>query len=131
MMPSAPWRRSLRACSRSDVWSSHLECAFCSLGLVGLVTFRLRNSATAQGFNGVPALALLHLRPLSAYDRAAVADELAGQAAVNRRREKLSGFELLDHRERLGLATAARLVVAREREEDDEPGENRESAREH
>ena len=34
-MPAAPWMRSRRASSRSEVWSSHLSYADCALDVCG------------------------------------------------------------------------------------------------
>ena len=64
------------------------------------------------------------------HDRAPVADQLAGQLAADGGREELRGLHLLRDHERLGLGPAARLVVAREREEDDEPEQDGEAGRE-
>ena len=43
---AAPWMRSRRASSRSEVWSSHFEYAACSLALSGSTVFNVRKSAT-------------------------------------------------------------------------------------
>ena len=85
----------------------------------------------APGVDRVAALPRHHLRPLLVHDRARVADQLARQPVAHRGWEQLRGLELLDHGDRLGLRAAARLVVGREGEEDDEAGEDREAAGEH
>ena len=47
--PTAPWIRSLRASSRSAVWSSHWSYADCSAFDSGDVVLRVRKRAAAQG----------------------------------------------------------------------------------
>ena len=47
------------------------------------------------------------------------------------RRQELRGLELLGHREGLGLRTAAGLVEAGERQEDDEAEQHREAGGQH
>ena len=54
-----------------------------------------------------------------------------GQAVADVGRKKLRRLELLHDHERLGLRAAPRLVIAREREKDDEPREDREARRQH
>ena len=56
MMPSAPWSRSRRPASRSEVWSSHLLYAACSLAVFGFASCRLRKSAIAHGLIVSPPL---------------------------------------------------------------------------
>ena len=85
----------------------------------------------APGIDGVAGCAVLHPRPLVVHDRACVADELSTQPVPDVGRKKLRRLELLHHRQRLGFSAGPRLVVAREREEDDETGEDRESRRQH
>src|SRR5262245_3023113 len=64
-------------------------------------------------------------------DVACVAPELTSESARRRWWEELRRLELLRDRDRLGVGTRQRLVVAREGEEDDEPGEDREARGEH
>ena len=73
----------------------------------------------------------LHLGPLPVDDVAAVAEELAAEARADALREELRRLELLDDGQRLSLAAGPRLVVAREGQEHDEAGEDREPGREH
>ena len=54
MMPEAPWMRARRPSSRSEVWSSHLSKADCSLAAFGSASFRLLNRATPQGLSESP-----------------------------------------------------------------------------
>ena len=71
--------------------------------------------------HGVPGL---RLRPLDVDDGPAVADELATQLCGYGRREELRGLDLTPERKGLLLRAHAGLVVAREREEDDESGQH-------
>ena len=131
MIPDPPWIRSRRASSRSDVWSSHLRRQPPPLRLEGSNGCSVRKSASPHGIDRVARVPRLHLGPLAVNDRAPVADDLTAQALAHARREELRGLELLHHRQRLALGAASRLVVAREGEEDDEPGEDREPGRQH
>ena len=108
------------------------------LAVRGLLTGGLRvhelqtpEEGDRPGVDGVAALPVLHLGPLLVHHRASVADDLPAHAVAHRGRQQLRGLELLDGRERLSLPAAARLVVGREGEEDDEAGEDGEAAREH
>ena len=53
---AAPWMRSRRASSRSDVWSSHFEYAACSGTVFGSAIFSVRNSATPHGLSVSPSV---------------------------------------------------------------------------
>ena len=59
-------------------------------------------------------------------DGAGVARQLARELRPDRRGQELRRLELLQDDERLGLRAGPRLVVRREREEDDEALEDRE-----
>src|SRR5215211_7179518 len=72
-----------------------------------------------------------HAVPLAVDDGSPIADELPGQLAGGRPREELRVLDLLDEDQRLLLRPAPRLVVAREREEDDEPEQHREPGCQH
>jgi hypothetical protein len=56
MTPSAPWMRLLRAASRSDVSSSHLPYAACSVALFGSVVLSVLNSVAAHGLIASPSV---------------------------------------------------------------------------
>ena len=131
MTPTAPWTRSFRAASRSDVWSSHLPYAASSVGPSGDSVWRVLEQLGAPRVDLVAERAGLHPVPLRAGDGAGVADELARQLRLGRLRQELRGLELLRHDERLGLGALARLVVAREGEEHDEAEEHGEAGRQH
>ena len=70
-----------------------------------------------------------HGRPFLRDDRPAVADQFTREVWSRLGGHQLSGFEQLQRHERLGLGAAPRIVVLREREEDDEPQEEREPGR--
>ena len=77
-------------------------------------------SATPHGLIAspwVPASMRSHSGPAT---RAGVAEELAGQVRGGRAGQELGRLHLLDDGERLGLGARPRLVVAGERQEDDE-----------
>ena len=54
MIPSAPCSRSSLACSRSEVWSSHLAKAVSSLLVVGLVPWTVSNMSRPQWLMSSP-----------------------------------------------------------------------------
>ena len=73
----------------------------------------------------------VHPVPLVVDHRTPVADELRGQLAPSRSREELCVLDLLNDDQGFLLGSGPRLVVAREREEDDEAEQHREPGREH
>ena len=90
----------------------------------------MSNSSTAHRLTVAALGARLHLVPLHGGDAPAVADELARQLRAEVGREELRGLDLLHEHERLRLGARARLVVAREGEEDDEAEQDGEARRE-
>ncbi len=82
------------------------------------------------GVDRVPLGAVLHPRPLLVHDVACIAEQLAGQHLARRSRKELRVLDLLDHDQRLRLRPGARLVIALEREEDDEAEQHGEARRE-
>ena len=129
--PSAPCTRSMRACSRvgrlvhPPVVRGLLDVGLRLDGLDGLEQRRTpRVERVAQR-------AVLHPRPLDADDGPGVADELAGELLAHVGGQELGGLHLLRDRDGLGLRTGARLVVGLERQEDDEPEQDREARRQH
>ena len=130
VMPAAPWTRSRRASSRSEVWSSHFANAVLhGSGRLGCPD--RPEERYAPRVEGVTQVARLHPRPLPSDDGACVAHDLP------RRADRVSGSrncavsELLDDEESLRFGTGPGLIVRREREEDHEAGEDREPRREH
>ena len=89
------------------------------------------NSCTGPRVEVVAEGPGLHPVPLHARDRARVADELAGRALRDVRREELRRLDLLGDDRGLGLGAGARRVVAREREEHDEAEQHREPGGQH
>ncbi len=85
----------------------------------------------APGVDRIARGAVLHPRPFLVHDRPRVTHELSAQAVAGLARKKLRRLELLHHCQRLGFTAGPRQVVARKREEDDEPREDRESRRQH
>src|SRR4051795_11292999 len=81
----------------------------------------------APDIEALELLPRLHPRPLLVDDRAGVADELPAELAAHGDRHELRRLVLLDDEARLRLGAGARLVVAREGEEDDEPEQHGES----
>ena len=66
MTPTAPWTRSFRAASRSDVWSSHLPYAASSVGPSGDSVWRVLNRSAPHGLiwsPSVPASIRSHCGP--------------------------------------------------------------------
>ena len=130
--PTAPWIRSLRAASRSDVCVEPLAVRGLLGGRLRLVRLERAEQRDAPRVDLVAQRAVLHPRPRLVDDVARVADELARQLVADPGRQELGRLDLLRERERLGLRARPRRVVARECEEDDEPeqdGESRSRAR--
>ena len=85
----------------------------------------------APGVDRVARGPRLHAGPFLLDHRPRVADELAGELGRRLLGKQLRRLELLCHDDRLGLGAAARHVVVREREEDDEAEEDGEAGGEH
>ena len=79
MIPSAPWTRSWRACSRSDVWSIQRSYADCSASVCGSVAWRVRNISRPHGLMASPRVPASMAGHSRSDDVAGVADQLAGQ----------------------------------------------------
>ena len=127
-MPSAPCKRSRRASSRSEVWSSHFPYAASSEALPGCVRWRLANSASAHGLMVSPPTCRLPSAATPGRRLTGRSRRSHRQAGAHRRRQELGGLELLDDGQRLRLAARPRLIVRREGQEDDEAREDREAA---
>ena len=88
MTPTAPWTRSRRASSASDVWSSHVSSAAARSRPPGSTDSERAEQRDRPRVDRVAGVAGLHLGPLRSDDRAAVADELSrqiGRASAGRR----------------------------------------------
>ena len=79
MTPTAPWIRSCRAASRSEVWSSHLPYAASSAAVSGSTRLERAEQRGAPRVDLVAERAVLHPGPRLVDDVARVADELARQ----------------------------------------------------
>ena len=129
--PSAPWMRSLSR--RLAVRALVEPLAVRGLPRRGAELRRLDRleHLDAPRVDAVTERSIYGLRPLDVHDRAAVADQLARKASGYWRPEAFGRLDLLREHERLRLGAGARLVVAREREKDDEAEQHREAGREH
>jgi hypothetical protein len=76
----------------------------------------------------VPASRASHSDP---GDRSGVADQLPGQLRGRVGRKELGRLDLLQNQRRLGLRTRPRIVIGRERQEDDETQQHREPGGQH
>ena len=56
MTPTAPWTRSIRAASRSSVWSSHFPYAASSLAVRGWTVLMVWKSSTPHGLMASPSV---------------------------------------------------------------------------
>ncbi len=54
--PAAPWMRSWRASSRSEVWSSHFPKAASSLAVCGSISSVIRNISAPHGLMASPSV---------------------------------------------------------------------------
>ena len=131
MTPTAPWIRSLRAASRSDVWSRNLPKAASWAGVRGSMVSAVWKIRTPHGLMSSPSVPASARGHSAWITERAVADELAGEVARRRPSQELGGLDLLPHDQRLLLGARPRLVVALEGEEDDEPEQHREPGGEH
>ena len=131
MTPSAPWTRSIRgSLAVGRVVEPLVEGGLLHRRL-GLELTQSLEELDAPGVDiahGVPGL---RLRPLDVDDGPAIADELAAQLCGHGRREELCGLDLTPEGKGLLLRAHARLVVAREREEDDEAGQHGKARRQY
>ena len=107
MIPSAPWTRSMRACSRSAVWSIHRSYADCSVGVFGSTVEIVRNISAPHGLMEFPSVPRVQRIPLDAGHGPCVADQLAGELRAVLVGQELGRLDLLRHDRRLGLGARA------------------------